>query len=103
MNTYIDTEIIRANIQDISARITAINDIFNNVNNDMQRTQTYEYWCGNTSDVVFKKYDELKTSYDTVISSLMTLTNFVNIVCDAYESFEMNINNSVTKGDLDIK
>ena len=101
-NTYIDTDVMHTNAEEIKRRIIAINDIFTNVNSNMLEAQTREYWKGQTSEILFSKYEELRKNYDTIITSLNVLTDFIITVADAYVDFDQQAYKSINNADLDM-
>ncbi len=97
---YIDTDVLQASIDLVNKRINMINDVFNKTNFDMEEIQKNEYWTGRTSEVIFEKYDKLKSNYETVITSLHKLNDFMQYINNAYLDFDKRLNSSVEKSDL---
>ena len=85
---------------DMNKRASKIEEIFTKANKDMSLVKDCSYWTGNTSDIVFEKYDELKQNYDAIIYSLKTLNNFIDGVKDAYIQFDQTIEKNVDDSDL---
>ena len=101
-DTYINTDIIMDNVNDINRRIEKINDLFSKTNVDFDEIKKYDNWTGRTSETVLGKYDQLKTNYDSVIYSLKTLANFMSGVADAYIRFDEYVYKMVSESDLEV-
>ncbi len=96
----INTDEMDTIISDMNKRLSIIKEIFENTNKDMDWVKDHEYWTGRTSETVFEKYEGLRQSYDSIISSLNTLNGFIDEVKNSYIEFDETISKNVEKSDL---
>jgi uncharacterized protein YukE len=89
-------------INSLYSRINRVSEIFTKANTDMDYVRTNGFWTGTTSDTVYEKYDQLKSNYDSIISSLTTLNDFVDNIKESYISWDNYMKQKAEELDIDI-
>ncbi len=69
-----------------------VNQIFQREDKNMERINQTEAWAGDTQEVVYNKYQELKENYNPILNSLQTYINFMKQTVSDYKELEGKIN-----------
>ena len=99
---YIDTDSISLSANNIATSTAKMMEVLNNINTDMTAAQNGQVWLGNTSDAVFRKYDELKENYEAISISMEHIINYLNGVSNAYVEWDAKMKELADNSDLDI-
>ena len=104
MNTknYINTDSMANSTNSLNSKINKINELFTKINTEMQSAQDRQIWLGNTSDAIFTKYNDLKSNYDAITTSMNSVVEFMNLVVNSYNEWEEKMEELAENGDLDM-
>ena len=82
-------------ITNMELHLKNVETIFQNETNNMERINATEIWTGDTQEVIYNKYQELKENYNPIIESLGTYIKFMRQTIEDYKKLENKIGNDI--------
>ena len=101
-NIYVNSEGIRNVISNFNAKISTIENIFENENNNIKSIEEKNIWAGELQTSFVTKYQELSSKYDEIISSLKYFVEFMEETIRNNEKLEASLQNNMANNSRDL-
>lgn len=101
-SNYINTEGVQSVISNFDDKTLKIESLFERVNNNINLINGTDVWDGELNMAFIKKYSELSSNYEEIISSLKYLSLFMKDVVSKNKKYESNIQNDINTNESNL-